>query len=198
MVGSSRAAVCSYSGCPRKDSTESLQFHTIQEGCTAGGQNWAELVGRVLCHTCYARYRLSGSLEGAYNRPGRSNLKRCSYKHCESPHEGSRFFRIHEAKATGGRDWSSLFGQVLCAACHDRFKAKGTLKHATKNDCFGDKRGQVQKLSASTSSDKTHNLGGSHAPALAQESAHLIHSGAPSKSAVYLSLYKEVRTVPFL
>jgi hypothetical protein len=52
---------CTYSGCDRPD--ESSHFYQIEEGKTAGGQDWSSVVGSVLCHRCYERFRTRGTLE---------------------------------------------------------------------------------------------------------------------------------------
>ena len=57
---------CSYKFC--ENPCESSHFYKISEGKITGGQNWAPLVGAVLCRSCYVRYERRGSLE----RPSRA------------------------------------------------------------------------------------------------------------------------------
>lgn len=54
--------------------------------------------------------------------------KRCSYSGCESPDKSNHFFEIEEGRKSGGQDWSSLVGSVLCQACYGQFCRKGSLE----------------------------------------------------------------------
>ena len=121
---------CTYADCVRPD--ESSQFHQISEGKTAGQEDWSSLVGSVLCHACYERFRSKGTLWMSRNKPLAASARRCSYTDCERPDEGRNFFQISEGKTTGGQDWSSLVGSVLCHACYERFRNKGTLEKSSR------------------------------------------------------------------
>ena len=54
------ARKCTNEDCDRPFHGRS--FYQIEEGRMSGGQNWAGLVGMVLCHACYARFMRSGDL----------------------------------------------------------------------------------------------------------------------------------------
>lgn len=54
--------------------------------------------------------------------------KRCCNLGCAKPEESSCFHTIQKGRASGGQDWSSLAGKVLCDACYVWFKLKGTLE----------------------------------------------------------------------
>ena len=117
---------CSYSKCERPE--QSCHFHKIEEGRTSGGQDWSSLVGSVLCRACYSRFCKRGTLERAANKPLVGSARRCTYEHCDNPADSVDFFQIDEGKTAGRRDWSSLVGSVLCRACYDRFRIRGTLE----------------------------------------------------------------------
>ncbi len=53
--------------------------------------------------------------------------KRCGYDQCPRPDRSWHFYRISDRTASGGRDWSSLIGKVLCAECYSRFGRTGSL-----------------------------------------------------------------------
>jgi len=117
---------CTYSGCDRLD--ESSCFYQIEEGKTTGGQDWSSLAGSVLCKACYERFRRKGTLERDPKRSLTGSARRCTYDHCDSPTDSSCFYQIEEGKTTGGQDWSSVAGSVLCEACYHRFRRRGTLE----------------------------------------------------------------------
>ena len=52
---------CTYKHCDSP--THGSNFYQIQEGKSAGGQDWSSVVGEVLCHACYERFRKRGALE---------------------------------------------------------------------------------------------------------------------------------------
>ena len=52
---------CTYPECERPE--YSTPFRQITPGKMAGGRDWSELVGMVLCTTCYDRYRRKGTLD---------------------------------------------------------------------------------------------------------------------------------------
>ena len=52
---------CSYEGC--KSPHNSSRFIQIDGRSEAGGQDWTELAGAVLCHACYKQYSTHGTLE---------------------------------------------------------------------------------------------------------------------------------------
>lgn len=53
--------------------------------------------------------------------------KRCTNELCERPDESSQFYKIEPGRTTGGHDWSSISGHLLCKACYNRFLRRGTL-----------------------------------------------------------------------
>ena len=60
----------------------------------------------------------------------RGIARRCTYSGCWNLSDSSQFIDIEEGKTTGGQDWSSLVGSVLCAACYQRYRQRGTLERA--------------------------------------------------------------------
>lgn len=52
---------CAYEHCSNPE--ESSQFILVKEGCTAGQQDWSEVVGKVLCLNCYHAFRKNGTLK---------------------------------------------------------------------------------------------------------------------------------------
>ena len=123
-TGSAKRCTNKHCGSPHKSS----KFYQIKEGQSAGGQDWSSVVGQVLCNACYQRFERAGTLERRNNKPLEEEQRRCTNEHCHSPTHGSKFYQIQEGKSTGGRDWTSVVGQVLCHACHERFRRGGTLE----------------------------------------------------------------------
>jgi hypothetical protein len=130
--GSAKPAMeCWYKGCFRPK--ESSQFYVIEEGRQSGQQDWTPLVGKTLCAACYCRYKDRGTLDRAVNTPLPKSAKRCTNKGCEKPEDSTCFFKIEAGRKSGGRDWSALEGEVLCAACYERYRSRGTLeRHKNK------------------------------------------------------------------
>ena len=122
LCGSARR--CSYEGCrsPHKGS----KFHQIDGRSEAGGQDWTELAGAVLCRACYKQFRQRGTLER--REPLCGSARRCSYEGCKSPHNSSQFHLIDGRSEAGGQDWTGLGGAVLCNACYNQFFQRGTLE----------------------------------------------------------------------
>jgi hypothetical protein len=52
---------CWYAHCIKPEGSQ--RYYTIHAQCTAGGRDWGDLVGQVLCVTCYKQYGLRGTLE---------------------------------------------------------------------------------------------------------------------------------------
>lgn len=117
---------CSYKGCCKP--MQSSQFYLIEEGRTSGGKDWSSLVGSILCAACYCRYKDRGTLDRAVNKPLPPAAKKCTYVGCDKPDESTCFFKIEAGRKSGGRDWSKLEGNVLCAACYERYRTRGTLE----------------------------------------------------------------------
>lgn len=133
---SQSARRCTYGNCDMPE--QSSNFYLIEEGKNSGGQDWSSLTGSVLCHACYARFMNRGTLErSSYKRTLDPSERHCTYAECERPLESNQFFTIYEGKSSGGRDWSSLKGSILCNACYKRFLSRGTLD---KQDMTGSKR----------------------------------------------------------
>jgi hypothetical protein len=130
LVGSARR--CTYEGC--RNPTKSRQFYQIDEDSEAGGRDWRELAGSVLCHSCYKQFLKRGTLERTEHNhePLAASARRCSYEGCKSPTEGKWFYQIDENKKTGGRDWRELAGSVLCHSCYNQFKRRGTLERTVQ------------------------------------------------------------------
>ena len=68
---------CTYAGCEKPDNSRC--FYNVDEGKTAGGQDWSSLVGHVLCHACYQRFNRSGTLERSTRRPISKAVRRCTF-----------------------------------------------------------------------------------------------------------------------
>ena len=47
-------------------------------------------------------------------------------RHC--PTAGNCFYQIELGKTAGGQDWTPLAGSVLCKACYEQYKTRGTLE----------------------------------------------------------------------
>lgn len=116
---------CTYDACPKP--LDSAHFFRIDEGRTAGNQDWSALNGMVLCEACYGQYKKRGTLErGGTKASLDPKRKRCTYEGCDKPDESSHFYLIEAGKTAGNRDWSPLVGQVLCHTCYCRWKNRGT------------------------------------------------------------------------
>mmetsp|Transcript_18625 Transcript_18625/g.36229 ORF Transcript_18625/g.36229 Transcript_18625/m.36229 type:complete len:239 (+) Transcript_18625:98-814(+) len=140
---------CTFPGCIRPE--ESWRFYRIKGSERHGGQDWAPVVGEVLCDACYRFFGRHGSLYSAYQRckkrvrrhldgeaegePGAAEKftdarpgRRCTYIECPRPTESMKFYLIDGKGGAGGQDWSSLSGDVLCKACYVYFSNHGTLR----------------------------------------------------------------------
>lgn len=86
---------CSCDGCSSigRDS----QFLQIDGRSQAGGQDWSELAGSVLCMACYVTFFTKGSLATAGEQPAR---ERCSCEACEG--QGGDDGDIRWAEGEGG------------------------------------------------------------------------------------------------
>lgn len=116
---------CTYGKCPKP--SESAHFFRIEEGRTAGGKDWTNLIGMVLCEACYGQYKKRGTLErGGTKASLDPKRKRCTFDGCDKPEESSHFYLIEPGKTAGGRDWTPLVGNVLCHTCYCRWKNRGT------------------------------------------------------------------------
>jgi len=120
---------CAYAHCHRSQNP-SNRFYKIEAGRTSGGQDWSPLVGYTLCTTCYCRYERTGTLERSVNKPIPSTIRSCCYPNCDRPDQSSQFYLIEEGRKSGGQDWSSMVGWVLCKSCYTRFEQRGTLKRS--------------------------------------------------------------------
>ena len=69
---------CSYEGC--KSPHNSSKFYQIDGRSEAGGQDWTELGGAVLCKACYKQFLSRGTLERTKNEPLCGSARRCSYE----------------------------------------------------------------------------------------------------------------------
>jgi hypothetical protein len=136
--GTGNVRRCTYKHCDSP--TDSSKFYQIEEGKTSGGQDWSSLAGSVLCNACYSRFRDRGTLERDPKRSLTGSARRCTYDHCDNPADSSCFFQIEEGKTTGGQDWSSVAGSVLCHACYERFRRRGTLERDPKRSLAGSAR----------------------------------------------------------
>ena len=88
----------------------------------------------MLCESCYRRFCKGGTLEWSSrkNKPLAAFARLCTYVGCERPEESRQFYQISEGKTTGGQDWMSLTGSVLCHNCYKRFRDRGTLERSAK------------------------------------------------------------------
>ena len=82
----------------------------------------------MLCNACFDYYRTRGTLERQRAAPDPGIVKRCTYEGCRKPDESREFHKIGDHITAGGRDWSSLYGQVLCDACCLQYLLRGTLE----------------------------------------------------------------------
>jgi hypothetical protein len=88
---------CTYAGCEKPDSSRC--FYNVDEGKTAGGQDWSALVGHVLCHACYQRFNRSGTLERSTRRPVSKAVRRCTFHGMLLPcSPASSLWRSHNTK----------------------------------------------------------------------------------------------------
>mmetsp|Transcript_50534 Transcript_50534/g.121106 ORF Transcript_50534/g.121106 Transcript_50534/m.121106 type:complete len:272 (-) Transcript_50534:9-824(-) len=151
---------CTYDLC--ESPTDSRHFHRIDKYTKAGGQDWSVLVGRVLCETCYSRYRRNGSLvRSDSHRPLAASDRKCSYAGCDHPTESRDFYRINKKTMAGGQDWSKIVGWVLCDACYAQFKRRGTLVRCdAKAPIVGNERRCTNpKCDKPTESSYFHRIG---------------------------------------
>jgi hypothetical protein len=95
-----------------------IHFHT------AGGV-WEESLS---LGSCGWSGKVRGTLERSLNMPLAASARRCSYAGCGRPEESSKYYQIWEGKTSGGQDWSSIAGSVLCDACYSSFHRRGTLE----------------------------------------------------------------------
>ena len=79
------------------------------------------------------RYKSRGTLERSLGKPLSAEQKRCTYEHCARPDQSCQFLQIDGNKKTGGQDWSSLAGAVLCNSCYSCFKSRGTLERRSQS-----------------------------------------------------------------
>lgn len=147
---------CTYAACPAPERGRKGDFVRIKTGKNSGGQDWSSIEGHVLCGSCYTHFYNNGTLERlGRSVPSRANLdaassrkrKRtdsdvagstrhgpCTYASCPRPAISKYFIRIHEGMKDGlrggGRDWTSLVGNVLCTSCYGNFMVSGTLDRA--------------------------------------------------------------------
>lgn len=129
---------CNYAKCERPE--QSSLFYTIEKGKSGGGQDWSSLEGLVLCRNCYEHFHKRGTLERAYNRPLAESARHCTNAQCDKPELGRRFYQVVEGQKTGGQDWSSLVGSVLCNACYCRFTRRGTLDRSHNRPLVADNK----------------------------------------------------------
>ena len=130
---------CTYEMCPRPD--QSRKFYRIDRWSQAGGQDWTELEGSVLCRACFTQYSRAGTLERTLNKPLPENERRCTYDMCKDPGRSRQYYRIDGRNKAGRQDWTELEGEVLCKACYEQFLRRGTLKRRKSNPLpDGDKR----------------------------------------------------------
>ena len=102
---------CSHEGC--RNPSKSRHFYQIDEHTKAGGQDWTELAGSVLCRTCYCQFTKRSTLERTRHQhaPLAASARRCSYEGCKSPTKGSHFYQIDEHKKAGGSGLEGAGGQ---------------------------------------------------------------------------------------
>mmetsp|Transcript_32679 Transcript_32679/g.76322 ORF Transcript_32679/g.76322 Transcript_32679/m.76322 type:complete len:257 (+) Transcript_32679:111-881(+) len=125
-AGGSAGRRCSYERCMRPN--ESRAFYRIGTDTRAGGQDWSSLVGSELCHRCYTRYSKRGTLDRCLNAPLSKSERWCSFEGCARPGSSRKFYFIDEWTRAGGQDWGPVLGSVLCEACYDRYRSRGTIE----------------------------------------------------------------------
>ena len=124
---------CSYEKCKRP--SQSSQFIQIDGSSKAGGKDWKPLHGKIICNACYIQYFKRGTLVRTQNQ-GKAipeAARHCSYEDCRKPHVSSRFYEIDGESTAGGQDWKPVGGRILCQACYDRYRAKGSLEKGPGN-----------------------------------------------------------------
>jgi hypothetical protein len=87
---------------------------------------------KILDGQIYRDVSAGGKIQRHRSRPLDEIAKKCSWTGCERPNESSRFHQIYEGMTSGGQEWESLAGSVLCHACHQRFRTTGTLEKSSK------------------------------------------------------------------
>lgn len=115
--------------CDKPD--HGTKFYFVEDGKTTGGQDWSDLTGHVLCKACYNRFSKGGTLQkqlkSGVQSPHNDLPRRCSDAGCKFPDRGSSFYYIEEGRRSGGRDWTSLMGSVLCQSCYSRYLSTGSI-----------------------------------------------------------------------
>jgi hypothetical protein len=152
---------CSYEGC--RSPTKGSHFFQIDEHKKAGGRDWRELAGSVLCDACYTQFMKRGTLERTVHKhaPLAASDRRCSYEGCRNPTKGSRFYQVDEHTKAGGQDWRELAGSVLCRACYQQFKLRGTLErtvHKHERLAASDRRCSYEGCRNPTKSSKFYQI----------------------------------------
>lgn len=123
---------CTFQGCKRPES--SSRFYQISGEGAAGGQDWSQLAGSVLCQACYKLFLTKGTLERAMHmsEPLAPPDRRCTFVGCSRPNKSTKFYQIDGSSSAGGQDWTSLAGSVLCDTCYNKFLKRGTLQKTNK------------------------------------------------------------------
>mmetsp|Transcript_17324 Transcript_17324/g.33974 ORF Transcript_17324/g.33974 Transcript_17324/m.33974 type:complete len:194 (-) Transcript_17324:5-586(-) len=123
--------MCSYDKC--LNPTGSRYYYKISNTTSFGGKDWSHLVGNVVCHTCYSRFRskgviitfkLSPSNQGTLERSLyrlEASEKMCSYDKCLNPTDSHKYHKISNTTSAGGQDWSPHVGKVFCSPCYQWF-----------------------------------------------------------------------------
>jgi hypothetical protein len=167
---------CSF--CLRNNTSH---LYKITRRTKAGNQNWSSLVGSVLCHACYSRFRNGGKLARSTNKSLAASERFCTYIGCKKPYSSCHFYTIEMGKSAGGQDWSEIQNSVLCHACYKQFLQRGTLERPrtllcekTKQeksartiscvDISGKIFARPRRKAASTEIPATSHIHGRHAP----------------------------------
>ncbi len=126
----------------------SPELNVVTPRWKAGGRNWSQFVGKVLCGSCVKFFRTHGELPHL-------QAKKCTYRLCREPEGSNRYTTIDAHSKANNQEWSLIIGEVLCRACYERYQTRGTLDYintANKTDINkkgrnGNKRGRVEKNS---------------------------------------------------
>jgi hypothetical protein len=135
---------CFYEKCQKP--TGGKRFHKIDSNCQAGSQNWSELIGKVLCKTCYTHYSQNGTLERKHIRITNEDERKCSYEKCQNPMANQRFHKIERHCRAGSQDWTGLIGKILCKTCYTHFRKTGSLERKRIGGREGDDSSNVSKV----------------------------------------------------
>ena len=108
---------CTYEHCIKPD--VSKIFYHIERGKSAGGRDWSSVVGHVLCHACYMRFRDRGTLERMFQSAAACSSSTGKSSVSERKGEGRHVDLVKESlrgpSDSEGRDRQ---GSAICVSNH--------------------------------------------------------------------------------